>query len=110
MKELGLKYCNEFKLLVIKYDSTLSSMMRSYDEGIRKLETVVNDWRHTPGIIKIAPILVSKYSIILVQSGYDVEGVCLPVVHHILHHHGHDPQHDLCEVLQQDLVRVQTEQ
>ena len=34
VKELGLNYCNDFKL------------MCNYDEGIWKLETVVNDWRH----------------------------------------------------------------
>ena len=36
----------DFTLLGINYDSTLGSMMCNYDEGIRKLETVVNDWRH----------------------------------------------------------------
>ena len=46
VKELGLRYCNDFKLLGIKYDSSLSSMMCNYDEGIRKFETVVHDRRH----------------------------------------------------------------
>ena len=46
VKELGLNYCNEFTLLGIKFDSTLGSMICNYDEGIRKLETVVNDWRY----------------------------------------------------------------
>ena len=46
VKELGLNYCNDFTLLGIKFDSTLNSMMCNYNEGIRKLETVVNDWRH----------------------------------------------------------------
>ena len=46
VNELGLNYCNDFTLLGIKFDSTLSSMMCNYNEGIRKLETVVNDWRH----------------------------------------------------------------
>ena len=46
IKELHLNYCKDFTLLGIKFDSTLSSMIWNYDEGIRKLETVVNDWKH----------------------------------------------------------------
>merc|ERR1712082_202460 len=46
IKELNLKYCKSFTLLGITYDSTLQNMMTNYDEGIKKLETVTNDWRH----------------------------------------------------------------
>ena len=46
VNDLGLNYCNDFTLLGIKLDSTLKSMIFNYNEGIRKLETVVNDWRH----------------------------------------------------------------
>ena len=46
MKELELNYCKDFTLLGIKFNSTLKSMMWNYNEGIRKLEMVVNDWRH----------------------------------------------------------------
>ena len=46
VNELGLNYCNDFTLLGIKFDSTLSYMMCNYNEVIRKLETVVNDWRY----------------------------------------------------------------
>ena len=46
VKELGLNYCNEFTLLGITYDSTLTKMMCNYEAGLRKLEIVANDWRH----------------------------------------------------------------
>jgi hypothetical protein len=46
IKELNLKYSNSFTLLGITYDSTLQNMMTNYDEGIKKLELVANDWKH----------------------------------------------------------------
>ena len=46
VKELGLNYCKQFSVLRITYDSTLSFMMSNFDEGLRKLEIVANDWRH----------------------------------------------------------------
>ena len=46
IQELNLKYCNDFTLLGITFDSTLENMLTNYDEGIRKLESVAHDWKH----------------------------------------------------------------
>merc|ERR1712082_482325 len=46
IQELNLKYCNDFTLLGITFDSTLENMLTNYDKGIRKLESVAHDWKH----------------------------------------------------------------
>ena len=46
VKELGLNYFEKLNLLGITYDSTPSFMMINFDEGVRKLEIVANDWQH----------------------------------------------------------------
>ncbi len=46
VKELNINYCKNITLLGITYDSTLSCMISNFDEGLRKLEIVANDWRH----------------------------------------------------------------
>ena len=44
--ELGLNYCDSFTLLGVVFDPTLSCMRTNYDEGLRKMEIVANDWRY----------------------------------------------------------------
>ena len=44
--ELGLKFCDSFTLLGVIFDPTLENMQVNYDEGVRKMEIVANDWKY----------------------------------------------------------------
>ena len=38
VEELGIKWCNEFKLLGIQFDVTLSNMQRNFETGIANVK------------------------------------------------------------------------
>ena len=69
VKELGLNFYTKFTLLGITCDSTLSFMLFNFDEGLRKLEIVANDWWHKYlticGKIKVVKTFMFSVSVML---------------------------------------------
>ena len=45
IKELGIKWCTEFKLLGIYFDSTLSKMHVNYEKAIESVRREINSWK-----------------------------------------------------------------
>ena len=45
VEELGVKWCSEFKLLVIQFDVTLTNMQRNFEIGIEKVKKELHSWK-----------------------------------------------------------------
>ena len=46
IEELKIKWCTEFKLLRIYFDSTLSKMHVNYEEAIESVRPDINSWKY----------------------------------------------------------------
>ena len=45
IKELGIKWCTEFKLLGIHFDSALANMHVNYEKAIESVRREINSWK-----------------------------------------------------------------
>ena len=46
VEELRIKWCNEFKLLGIQFDVTLTNMQRNFEIAIEKVKKGLHSWKY----------------------------------------------------------------
>ena len=69
ISELGIKWCTEFKLLGIHFDSTLSNMHVNYEKAIESVRREINSWKFR---------FLTIYGKVTV-----IKSLCLPKLNHI---------------------------
>ena len=68
--ELNLKWCVEFKLLGIHFDSTLSKMHVNYDIALDAIRREINSWKYR---------FLTIYGKVTV-----IKNLCIPKINHIV--------------------------
>ena len=70
MEELGIKWCNEVKLLGIQFDVTLTNIQRNFEIGVEKVKRELHSW---------------KYRFLTIFGKLTViKTLCLPKLNHIV--------------------------